>query len=111
MAQQVESNAPEDKAEELRRALAALRAWTIARQHALKEISTYIHDSLASGRLTEKKDLTFEKKYLSKRAIATLTLDACQLKRSLSFMRIRKKVLEKELQECEIQSQNTSPSA
>jgi hypothetical protein len=111
MAQQRESNEPEGKAEELRRTLAALHAWTIERQRALREIIAYIQDSLASGRLTEKKDLTFEKKYLSKRTIATLTLDASQLKRSLCFMKIRKRLLEKELQECENQAQNTSSSA
>ncbi|MEY4065262.1 MAG: hypothetical protein RIR26_1470 [Pseudomonadota bacterium] len=99
------------KAEELRRTLNELKAWALERQKALRDINNFIQNSLASGKLTEKKDMNSKQNYLSKRMIATLELDSSQIKRSLCFMRIRKRELEKELHDCEELSRSDSKSA
>lgn len=76
---------------ELNRALREIRSLRIERQQNLNALLADIERALQTGKLTCRRKQNTERHTLSKRAVATLQLQASQLRRNLFFIMERER--------------------
>lgn len=88
-----------DEVLELNKSLRHLRSLRADRQECLAELQKFIESALLSGKLSGRKTYNTERNCLSKRAVATLELEASQLKRNLFYLLERERQILSRLSE------------
>jgi len=88
-----------DEVLELNKSLRHLRSLRADRQECLAELQKFIESALLSGKLSGRKTYNTERNCLGKRAVATLELEASQLKRNLFYLLERERQILSRLSE------------
>jgi hypothetical protein len=84
---------------ELNKTLRNLRDLRAVRQQSLAELMKFMESALLSGKLSGQRKYNRERNCLSKRAVATLELQATQLKRNLFYIMERERQILRRLSE------------
>lgn len=84
---------------ELNKTLRNLRDLRAVRQQSLAELMKFMESALLSGKLSGQRKYNSERNCLSKRAVATLELQASQLKRTLFYIMERERQILRRLSE------------